>query len=162
MRSGQMDVSRSTVADLPGWRQLAFEVEEAFGAPMAESKEWLALLRRHIEGGTAWCVRLASDGPMVGGMWLSQGADALSIKWLAVSNEYRRRGVGRALVAVALAEAAGRPVHVVTFGDGHPMAEQAHAARELYRRLGFKPSSETPPDGPDGTPRMSLWHPNCA
>ena len=155
-----MVVARSTVADLPAWRQLAFEVEEAFGAPMATSEKWLALLRTHIEGGTAWCVQLASDGPMVAGMWLSHGADTLSIKWLAVGKEHRRRGIGRELVAAALAEAAGRPVHVVTFGDGHPMAEEAHAALELYRRLGFEPSSEIPPDGPDGTPRMSLRHPN--
>ena len=50
-------VPRSTIADLPAWRQLAFEMEEAFGAPMAMSEKWLAL-----RGGTERMERLGVCG----------------------------------------------------------------------------------------------------
>ena len=136
---GGITVYRSNRSDLPAWRVLALEVEQLFGAPMANNDNWIARLRRHIERGTAWCASIAPLQEMVGGMWLSStNADAVTIAWLAVRREARRRGVGSALVGQALTEAGGRTVRVVTFGEGHPMNEEADAARDLYRRLGFK------------------------
>ena len=150
-------VSQSVMSDVPAWRLLALEVESLFGAPMADTDEWIARLRRHIDHGTAWCARLGS-GPIVGGMLLSRShPDAVTIGWLAVRSDHRRHGVGRALVEKAVAEAAGRPVRVVTFGEGHPMGPEAEASRMMSRRLGFKPAAEIPPDAPDGTPREVLW-----
>jgi ribosomal protein S18 acetylase RimI-like enzyme len=94
-------------------------------------------------------------------MWLSYSQpDAVTIEWLAVRRERRRRGIARGLVEEALVEAAGRSVRVVTYGGGHPVKVEAEAAREFYRRLGFEPSAEIPPKGPygpDGTPREVLW-----
>lgn len=151
-------VSQPVMSDVPDWRLLALEVERLFGAPMADSDEWIARLRRHIDHGTAWCARLASGGPMVGGMLLSLSRpDAVTIGWLAVRSDHRRHGVGRALVEKAVTEAAGRPVRVVTFGEGHPMGLEAEASRTMYRRLGFKPAADIAPDASDGTPREVLW-----
>ncbi len=150
-------VSQSVMSDVPVWGLLALEVERLFGTPMADSDEWIARLRRHIDDGTAWCARLGS-GPIVGGMLLSRShPDAVTIGWLAVRSDNRRHGVGRALAEKAVAEAAGRPVRVVTFGEGHPMGPEAEASRVMYRRLGFKPAAEIAPDAPDGTPREVLW-----
>lgn len=147
------------MSDVPAWRVLALEVERLFGAAMADSDEWIARLRRHIEHGTAWCARPGSGGPMVGGMLLSGSPpDAITIGWLAVRSDHRRRGVGRALVEKAVAEAASQPVRVVTFGEGHPMGPEAEASRVMYRRMGFKPAVEIPPDALDGTPREVLLH----
>jgi ribosomal protein S18 acetylase RimI-like enzyme len=152
---GGITVYRSNRSDLPAWRVLALEVEQLFGAPMANNDNWVARLRRHIDRGTAWCASIAPLQEMVGGMWLSStNADAVTIAWLAVRREARRRGVGSALVGQALAEAGGRTVRVVTFGEGHPMNEEADAARDLYRRLGFKQSREVLPIARDGTPRV--------
>ncbi len=64
------------------------------------------------------------------------------------------RGVGRALVLRALQQANGRPVHVITFGAGHPGGAEAEAARCLYRSLGFQPHDHDP--AADGTPRELL------
>lgn len=101
-------VSRSVMRDQSAWRSLALEVEKLFGVPMADNDDWIARLRRHIDRGTAWSARLGSRGPMVGGMLLSlREPDAVTIGWLAVKADHRRRGVGRALVAKAVAR---RPV----------------------------------------------------
>lgn len=147
-------VFRSIRSDLAAWRVLALEVEQLFGAPMANNGGWIARLQRHIERGTAWCASIAPLQEMVGGMWLSSDADTVTIAWLAVRREARRKGVGSALVEQALAEAGGRTVRVVTFGDRHPLKEESDAARDLYRRLGFKQSFEVLPVARDGTPRV--------
>lgn len=149
---------RSTPTDLDGWRDLAREVEDLFGAPMADDPTWNGHLERAMARGDAWCVHDVS-GRVVGAMWLSPPTDErLHIRWLAVCAETRRHGVGHALVEVALAEAHGRAVRVVTFGTGHPAGTEADAARRLYGAMGFSPVHERPGDVPDGTPREVLSH----
>lgn len=147
------------MSDVMSWRELALDVEQLFGAPMATNEEWNARLNRHIDRGTAWCARIGSGTTMVGGMWLSYThPDAITIAWLAVQYGARRLGVGSALVEKALTEADGQPVRVVTFGHGHPSGDDAEASRRMYRSLGFTPSTETPPDAPDDAPREVFWH----
>jgi ribosomal protein S18 acetylase RimI-like enzyme len=75
------------------------------------------------------------------------------IKWLAVVRNFRRRGVGRALVAHA--QSCGRDVRVTTFGAGHPHPD-SQTARELYRAMGFGVEAVGVGPGPDGTPREAL------
>ena len=144
---------QSALGDLSEWRALAREVAPLFGQPMAGEPAWEEHLVAHIQRGTAWCVRDA--GRMVaGGMWLSNASDGcLHIRWLAVARGMRRRGVGRALVLSALRQANGRPVHVVTFGAGHPGGAEAEAGRGLYRSLGFESREQR---SCDGTPRELL------
>jgi len=127
---------------------------------MAEDEDWNAQLINQIQRGTAWRARMGLESRLVGGMWLSfVHSDALTIGWLAVRRNVRRRGVGRCLVERALGEASGGPVRVVTFGHGHPMGADADAARSMYYSLGFEHSTERPPQAPDGTSREVLRHP---
>ena len=150
-------VVRSTVADVAAWNELASEVEREFGARLVGTEDWTSRLLAHINGGQAWCARSAADSSIVGGMWLSYGsADTVTLSWLAVRSAHRRQGIGRALVETALAVAAGRAMRVVTFGEGHPLQSEAGAARALYLKLGFEPTAEIVPIGPDGTPRAVL------
>ena len=122
---------------------------------MAHDDKWIAQLQRHIEQGTVWCASTAPVMEMVGGMWLSfTNPDVVTIAWLAVRRDARRRGVGTALVEQALSEAGGRTVRVVSFGEGHPMKEEADLARKLYLRLGFRQSNEVVSVAMDGTPRV--------
>lgn len=152
-------VSRSTPDDVPAWRRLASDVEREFGAPMADSDEWIARLEEQIASERAWCARCDGDAEMVGGMWLADAdPDVVTISWLAIRPDHRRRGVATALVEEAFVRAAGRPLRVVTFGEGHPLSAEADAARKLYVGMGFEPSDEIAPDGPDGTPRGVLRH----
>ncbi len=162
MIDAEIVVSRSTPADVPAWRRLAADVEREFGAPAA-SERWIARLEDHIAAGRAWCARHAADGEMVGGMWLTDAdTDVVTIDWLAVRPDHRRRGVATALLEEAVARAAGRPMRVVTFGEGHPLTAEANAALELYVGMGFEPAHEVAPDGPDGTPRGVLRRPGAS
>lgn len=141
-------VSQPVMSDVPAWRRLALEVENLFGAPMADSDEWITQLRRHIDHGTAWCARLGS-GPIVGGMLLSRShPDAVTIGWLAVQSDHRRHGVGKALVEKAVAEAPGRPVRVVTFGEGTQWALRPKPPESCTTAWGFRPAAEIPPNAP--------------
>ena len=112
MDDGAIAFSRSVMTDLPVWRELAREVEQLSGAPMAESEEWSARLKRHIDRATAWCARTGMGVPLVGGMWLSfTHPDAVTIGWLAVRRSARRRldrgPVDHALVRTFYKGAAG-------------------------------------------------------
>lgn len=146
----------SKSSDVRDWRRLARQVEQLFGASMADSQKWLASLQSHIQAKTALCARHDESGVFLGGMWIVEGQDLLRIGWLAVFEGQRRRGAGRALVEAAVAEADGRAVEVVTFGSDHPMREAAAAAIDLYTRAGFERLQDVPPPGPDGTPRLAL------
>ena len=90
-----MERSRSLghfMTDQPVWRELGREVEQLFGAPMAESEEWNARRKRHIDRATTRCARTGMGLPLVGGMRLSvTHPDALTIAWLAVRRSARRR-----------------------------------------------------------------------
>ena len=71
MDGGAIAFSRSVMTDLPVWRELAREVEQLLGAPMAENEAWNARLKGHIDRATAWCARTGMGVPLVGGMWVS-------------------------------------------------------------------------------------------
>jgi len=140
-------VARAERADLPGWLDLAAEVEPLFG-PMVGDPAFAGALERNIDRGTAFCVR-AGDGPpgapLLGGMLFSPTrAPHYEIGWLAVAACARRRGVGRALVerAQALTPPEAR-LSVVTFGAAQPGAVPARA---FYCRLGFAPGELVLPE----------------
>jgi ribosomal protein S18 acetylase RimI-like enzyme len=148
-------VRASTIDDTEAWRSLARTVEHLFGAAMADADGWNESLVRHIERGTAWCA-VGEHYGVLGGVWCSMPEpEGVHIRWLAVLPEARRRGAGRALVEHAIERAGERHVLVVTFGEGHPGRDEAEAARNLYRSLGFV-LADAHIDSPDGTPRELL------
>lgn len=84
--------------------------------------------------GLDWLV--ATDGDAVlGALGRRDTGDGVEIDRLVVDPAVARRGTGRALVAAALADAAGRRVTVSTGRDNAP-------ARRLYASAGFRETGE--------------------
>ncbi len=139
--------------DIPAWLHLAAEVEPLFG-PLVSNASFHRALRRNVERGTAFCVREA-DGPpgvpLLGGLLFSPKPPIYTIGWLAVAQQYRRRGIGQRLVehVLGLVEAPAELV-VTTFGADHPAGEPA---RRFYERMGFH-AAEPAPNGPEGGSRQ--------
>ena len=139
--------------DIPAWLVLAAEVEPLFG-PMIAEPSFQRALRKNIERGTAFCVRVA-DGPpgapLRGGLLFSPRPPVYTIGWLAVAQGYRRTGVGKILVehVLGLAEPPAEFV-VTTFGPDHP---EGKAARRFYEGIGFQ-AAEPAPAGPQGDSRQ--------
>ncbi|MEV7213668.1 GNAT family N-acetyltransferase [Kitasatospora cineracea] len=166
-------------ADAAGLVRLAGQVEQWFG-PMVGEPGFHAAVERQLADGKA----LVADGgvpatgggalvdnggaPATGGgaLVIDDGAELLGglligwrppvchLHWLVVDAAARGRGVGRALVAEALARCPEqvRTVEVVTFGADHPGAA-ASGARVFYERLGFSPAEPAVP-GPEGGSRQ--------
>lgn len=133
-------------ADIPGWLELAAEVEELFQAPMSTDPAFAEMLRRKIREGTAFVVRADDEPPggvVIGAaLWRSSRRE---VGWFAVARASRRIGVGRTLLEHPLAMAGAGSVSVVTFGEDVP---DAQAARRFYERFGFRnagPAPDTPP-----------------
>lgn len=139
-----MHVVTAQSADVTGWLRLAAEVEPLFGA-MVDDPGFLNGLSKHIERQTAVCVR-AQDGPpgsaLMGGLLLSPCYPKVEISWLAVARRWRRRGVGRALMAHILG-IIPPPAEIVllTFGEGVLLGQPA---RRFYERHGFTPGEPGP------------------
>ncbi|WP_374591220.1 GNAT family N-acetyltransferase [Ciceribacter sp. RN22] len=66
------------------------------------------------------------------------------IRWLAVSAESRRKGLGRLLVATVIFKTPRNAVLINTFAGGSP---GANAAGGLYRACGFEPTELWEKDG---------------
>ena len=140
-------------ADLPAWRVLAREVEPLFG-PMVGVPAFEEALARKVSRGQALCVREVdgdAGAPLLGGLLWSSHPPRYQIGWLAVTARARRQGVGRQLVAAALARVEPpASVDVVTFGDDNLAGLPA---RQFYLDLGFQPA-EPAPTGPEGGSRQ--------
>lgn len=145
-----MRVVPATLGDIYNWLQLAAEVEHLFGA-MLFDPGFLNALYKHIERGTAFCVR-EDDGPpgaeiMGGLMWSPMPPDKYEIAWLAVAENFRRRGVADALIehVFGLVQPPAEVV-LITFAEG---VEGGEAARRLYMKHGFR-AAEPGPLNPGG------------
>ncbi|MGY1669578.1 GNAT family N-acetyltransferase [Geodermatophilus sp. SYSU D00710] len=87
-----------------------------------------------VATGLDWLVALR-DGAVVGALGRRDTPGGVDIDRLVVDPASARRGAGRALVAAALADAAGRRVTVSTGRDNRP-------ARRLYAQAGFRETGE--------------------
>ncbi len=139
-----MRVVKAHPDDIPAWLALAAEVEPHFG-PMVSDPGYRNALQKNIERGTAFCIREQNGPPktpLMGGLLLSPRPPKVEIAWLAVAARWRRRGVGRALVAHAL-DGIAPPAEVVliTFAS-HEAA--AAPARGFYESFGFVPAEPGP------------------
>ena len=144
-------VVEATPEDVPSWLTLTAEAEPLFG-PMLDDPGFHAALDRSIAQGRAYCVR-AADGPpgtpLVGGLLWSARPPLCKVGWLAVTAKWRRQGVGRRLLAHALALVEPpAEVTVTTFAAG---VAGGSAARPFYECMGFRPAEPAPPT-PHGLP----------
>ncbi|GHH60492.1 N-acetyltransferase [Kitasatospora indigofera] len=144
--------------DLAGFLGLAGQVEQWFG-PMVDDPGFRRAVEEHIGRGAALVVDAPTGDRLLGGLLFGSEPPLHHVHWLVVSEEARRLGVGRALMAEALGRfaAGGGTVEVVTFGAGHPGAE-AGGARAFYEGLGFTPG-EPAPAGPEGGSRQVYRRP---
>lgn len=89
----------------------------------------------------------AFDGPVLAGMAvldphpLPTGVDRLNLAGLWVSHRYRGKGVGRALVQIAVAEAQARGARVV-----YVSATPSERTVRFYLSAGFELTTEVDPD----------------
>lgn len=121
--------------DIDPWMLLAEQVIPLFG-PMPHFE---AILGRKIAQKQAYCARIGTNNmTLIGGVLIGGTGREHWIRWLAVSSEYRRRGVGRTLVEKAIsAVPANSPIYVDTFvGE----SAEADAANRFYQTCGFAPA----------------------
>lgn len=128
---------------------LAEEVEEWFG-PMVDDPGFRQAVLRGIGSGSA-LVAIDRTEPVAGLLFSRHHAPIYDIRWLVVTADRRREGIGEAMVAHAVRTWVAPPatVNVVTFGADHPGAR----SRDFYTRLGFEPREEAEP-GPEGGSRQ--------
>ena len=130
----QFSVSLAETNDIASWITLTEQVVPLFG-PMPDFE---AVLQRKISRQQAFCARSDSDRAIAGGMLIGGTGCEFWIRWLAVSREHRRCGIGRMLVKIAIANAPAKSViYVDTFLEGDNGAE---AAAGLYESCGFEPA----------------------
>ncbi|MEZ2220139.1 GNAT family N-acetyltransferase [Rhizobium sp. RCC_161_2] len=135
----QIDLARH--ADIAPWMMLSEEVVDLFG-PMPG---FTAVLTRKINQKQAFCARPADGKSLIGGMLMGGSGETFWIRWLAVSREHRRSGIGRALVERAIAIAPLQSLlQVDTFIEG---SAGGAAARRLYESSGFAPGEVWQKDG---------------
>ncbi|WJH39399.1 GNAT family N-acetyltransferase [Aliirhizobium terrae] len=128
-----MQVELAETYDIKAWMDLAQEVAPLFG-PMDGFE---TVLRRKIWQRQAYCVR-SPDQRLMGAMLFGGVGKEFWIRWLAVSLDARRQGVGRSLVNTAiLITPLDSTLSVDTFAEGEPGAMEAGG---LYRSCGFEPT----------------------
>lgn len=130
----QFQISLAQQDDVAPWLRLAEEVVPLFG-PMPGFD---AVLTRKIVQRQAYCARTDfRNVGVLGGVLIGGNGTDYAIRWLAVSFNFQRLGVGKALVEAALSTTPlDCTVHVDTFVEGSPGAD---AARRLYESCGFIP-----------------------
>ena len=120
--------------DIPGWIELVHTVRENF--PGLDEKEYAAALPERIVGGEAWVFR--DKGRIAAALLYSK--ERCELDFLAVSPDYRRRGLAQKLTETAAAQfSIGTKLTVVTFRAGDPAGV---AARVFYEAMGFVPGGE--------------------
>lgn len=129
-----MDIRPATPADAGAIASLTRELGYAADAPAIDAR------LQHLCRTADDTVLVAADEGVIGG-WIQAHASCalesgfrIEIVGLVVSERFRRRGVGRDLVAAAEAWAAARQVEVVTVRSNVQRAE-SHA---FYPALGYE------------------------
>ena len=129
-----MDLRYGTPADIDPWMALVTAVRDNFpGLETAESlADHRATVLRFMEKRQALCVK---DGDRaVGVLLFSRKRNMLCC--LAVSPEYRRRGIASRLLEAALREL--DPAREITVSTFRAEDEKGTAPRALYRKFGFR------------------------
>lgn len=124
----RIEVIEAQEADASEWMALAVRVKDNF--PGFEEESYRETLMRNIARGSALCAKI--EGRLAGILLYSEKHGCLS--YMAVAPEYRRMGVGSALVEETIRRM-DSDIWVDTFCEDDPMGE---APRALYRRFGFE------------------------
>ena len=116
------------------WEELAPIIDWSEAQKQAFLESQFALQRHHYRtyyAATEWVV-LEHAGVPAGRLYLDRQATAFCVVDISLLPEWRRRGIGTALMQAVCAEAraAGKPVTVAV--------EKFNPAQTLYRRLGFR------------------------
>ncbi len=131
-------------------------MESLFGL-MSEVPEFRTALDEAIASGHALAAVVPSDDgeeELAGGIVYSP--EGCSIEWLAVSARARGAGLGRELLAAAIARLdPARPIRVQTFA---PASASGAAARRLYASFGFEDREDAEPT-PAGVPTVVMVRP---
>lgn len=138
-----MEIRLADRNDLSGWVQLVEPMRHLF--PGLETRESMEDYARDIAGAISRQEALCAveNGEICGVLAFSRAENELA--FLAVSEQYRRRGVSRKLAERMFRELdPTRPVRLITYRAGIPEGE---AARCLYRQLGFCPGALVEVDG---------------
>lgn len=137
----QFSIGLAESNDIASWMTLTEQVVPLFG-PMPDFE---AILQRKISRRQAFCARSDSDRAIAGGMLIGGTGSEFWIRWLAVSRDHRRCGIGRMLVKTAIANAPAKSIiYVDTFAERNFGAE---AAASLYKNCGFEPAEIWRMDG---------------
>jgi len=124
----------ATPKDIPAWIELISLVQEHF--PGLDESKYENQLAQRIEHGEAWLMR--SGETVAAALLFSK--ERKELDFLAVSPEYRRRGLAQKLVETAAAQLpVGTQLSVVACREGDPMGTEARA---FYEALGFAPNEE--------------------
>ncbi|MCJ7996589.1 GNAT family N-acetyltransferase [Rhizobium cremeum] len=131
----QIEITLAEHSDIDPWMLLAEQVTPLFG-PMPHFE---AILLRKIAQKQAYCARIGANiTTLIGGVLIGGAGREHWIRWLAVSSEYRRLGVGRMLVEKAISVIpANSSIYVDTFVGG---SAEADAANRFYQTCGFAPT----------------------
>ncbi len=122
--SGVIEIMREVFIDENGWSSLF--LQEA----IVTMRKMLMTMIPSVE----LFLVCESEKGLCGAMFLKRAdKDTVFIRWLVVKSEFRKRGIGRGMLEMALEFSRGvgyRKVKLNTVGD-------LHQAMELYRDVGF-------------------------
>ncbi|MCH3972989.1 MAG: GNAT family N-acetyltransferase [Oscillospiraceae bacterium] len=125
---------RATAQAIPAWMALVSATREHF--PGLNEAEYEKQLAERIERGEAWLFRSGEEIAAA----LLYSRERRELYFLAVSPEYRRRGLAQKLVETAAAQLpVGAELSVVTYREGDPTGAEARA---FYKAMGFAPAEE--------------------
>ncbi len=130
----EVNVAYGEPEDIDSWMRLVRTVKHNFPGLGTEDelKEHEQTVLRFMKEHRALCVK--ENGSVAGVLLLSKKHNMICC--LAVSPEYRRRGIASALLEKALSELdRSRDIMVSTFREDD---EKGTAPRALYRKFGFK------------------------
>ena len=121
-------------SDVESWTDLAREVAILFGFPgMPGDPDFLQYMTKKISQHEALIAIDPVSNQVYGVLGFSRRNNRIS--WFAVSEKYRRQGVGSRLLHRALEYLdLAKDLTVTTFAD---FAAEGHAARQIYRCFGF-------------------------
>lgn len=129
--------------------EIAHAAKRSWGYPEAWMRSWSAALTLDADAIAAMRVRVAEDeGGILGFRALAGEGRSIDLEHLWVRPDAMGRGIGRALVEDARAEAAGRGAEVLVI-ESDPHAES------FYRGLGAATVGAVPAPAP-GAPDRSL------